>query len=228
MQAVCPYLTKFWKMHLCFEVAVFVRMHKTLSENLPENQEYISLVIQKEKKRKKRIHISLCGNCHIFYRFLTNSCLFSSSVASSVSCANKSVRNFSSSYKSKTIPFVYLTISKGIQVSYKILLDHASWNEENICLYTVINHTSINFVIQFPSKWICILSLSFSYVQHHATPRTIHSPLPCLLHCFLAVLLLLSTATLIVLSLTSSTSFPLVTCQAPQSHYPWPAVYTHL
>lgn len=203
-------------------------MHKTLSENLPENQEYTSLVIKKGKKRKKIIHISLCGNCHIFYRFLTNSCLFSSSVASSVSCANKSVRNFSSSYKSKTIPFVYLTISKGIQVSYKILLDHASWNEENICLYTVINHTSINFVIQFPSKWICILSLSFSYVQHHATPRTIHSPLPCLLHCFLAVLLLLSTATLIVLSLTSSTSFPLVTCQAPQSHYPWPAVYTHL
>lgn len=45
MQAVCPYLTKFWKTHLCFEVAVFVRMHKTLSENLPENQEYTSLVI---------------------------------------------------------------------------------------------------------------------------------------------------------------------------------------
>lgn len=110
----------------------------------------------------------LCGNCHI-YRFLTSSCLFSSSVASSVSCANKSVRNFSSSYKSKTIPFVYFTISKGIQVQYEVLLDQASWNEENIRLCTVVNHTSINFLIKFSRKLVS--TLSFNHAQNHSSPQ---------------------------------------------------------
>lgn len=70
---------------------MFVRTHRIPLRNLPIKRKSAQL---DEQWVMKKLAKNLGNRVQVF---ITNSCLLSSSVASSVSCAKRSVRNFSSS-----------------------------------------------------------------------------------------------------------------------------------
>lgn len=100
VQEESPCSTKSWRRRPCFEVVTFERTHRTPWGNSPARQR------DELKPEEKGVSGGGGGSRRRstrsrWARSRTSSCLLSSSVASSVSCAKRSVRNFSSSWYQK-------------------------------------------------------------------------------------------------------------------------------